>query len=246
MDQVGLCNLALGSVGAKTTISSLTESSAAARQCLLQYDAAAEAVLQAAHWNFARAQVTLSLLKDGTATPSQNVPQPWVYEYAYPSDCVAARYVMPLFATDGSSVPGVAAMPYYQGPPRVPFLISSDLDSQGNRNKVILTNQPSAVLVYTTRIDDVSLFDGQFVLALAAYLGARVAIPLTGDKNMAKMAFDQADRTCRTAQASNGNEGLTVVDSTPDWISARGYSADWGNPPGSLYILPPVNLSMVS
>lgn len=246
MDQIGACNLALGSIGAKTTISSLTENSAAARQCLLQYAASLEAVLQAAHWNFARAQVTLALLKDGTVTPSQNVPQPWQYEYAYPSDCVAARYLMPLFTSDGQTVPGTPGLPCYQGPPRVPFLISSDLDSQGNRNKVILTSQPDAVLVYTTRIEDVSLFDGQFVLAFAAYMGSRMAIPLTGDKAMAKMAFDQADATCRTAQASNGNEGLTVIDTVADWIQARGYTSDWAAQPGSMFILPPTNLSMVS
>lgn len=245
MDKVGICNLALGAVGARTTISSLTESSAAARQCALQYDAALEAVLSAAHWNFARKQTQLALLKDGTLSPPDNVPQPWLYEYAYPADCVQARYMVPMFNNLPASVPGAASMPYYIGAP-VRFIVSSDVDTQGNANKVFLTNQPNAVLVYTTRIEDVTLFDGQFVLALANYLGARMAIPLSGDKKLMQMAYQLADATTKAARASNGNEGLTVDDHIPDWMRVRGYASDWAYPPGSMFVLQPQNLTLIS
>lgn len=245
MDKTGLCNLALGSVGARSTISNLQEGSDASLQCLLQYDMALEAVLQAAHWNFARAQISLALLKDGTKSPPDSVPQPWQYEYAYPADCVQARYVMPLFNSPTPSVPGTAALPYFSGN-AVPFLVSSDLDTNGARNKVILTNQANAVLVYTTRITDVSLFDGAFLVAFANFLGARVCIPLSGDKNMMKGAYALADSTCRAAQASNGNEGLTVTDTVPDWMRVRGYQSDWGYPGQGAFVCAPINLTMVS
>lgn len=245
MDPIGICNMALGSVNARITISNLQENNLAAIQCALQYAPSLEAVLQAAHWNFARAQVSLALLKDGTKSPPDSVPQPWQYEYAYPADCVQARYVMPMFNSPTPSVPGTAALPYFSGN-AVPFLVSSDLDSTGARNKVILCNEANAILVYTTRITDVNLFDGSFVIAFANYLGARVCIPLSGDKSMMKVAYELADSTCRTAQASNGNEGLTVIDNVPDWMRVRGYQSDWGYPGRGPFVCAPINLTMVS
>lgn len=245
-DPVAICNMALGVCGARTTISSLSEGSKAARECKLWYDQALEAVLQATHWNFARKQIALTLLKDATRSPPDAVPQPWLYEYAYPSDCVQGRYIMPMSANMPSSVPGTVSMSQAMGaPPR--FLVSSEVDpNSGQPIKVILTNQPQALLVYTTRITDVNLFDGSFVMALAHYLGAKLCMPLSGDKALGKMAYDIADATTREARASNGNEGLTVADSIPDWIRARGYASDWAYPQGAIAFMSPQNLAMVT
>jgi hypothetical protein len=107
-------------------------------------------VLQAARWNFARAQVVLSLLKDASATPPDSTPSPWIYEYAFPADCIQARYIMPSFSSAPSSVPGTVALPS-AGQAPVRFVISTDLDAGGNRIKVILTNQPQAELPSTPR-----------------------------------------------------------------------------------------------
>lgn len=236
--KVDICNLALASVGTRSTITNLNESSAEARQLKLQYPNAVDAILQAAHWNFARAQKALSLLKDATISPPDNVPAPWCYEYDFPSDCIQARYIMPQY------VNGPAVVSFTIGP-AVPFLVSTDFDISQNRKKVILTNQPQANLVYTARIDDSTLFDGQFVQALAAYLGALVCIPLNGDKTLMKLAWAKADAITKDARASNGNEGLTVNDHVPDWIRVRGYASDWAYPPGSIGYYYPQNLVMV-
>lgn len=244
-DLIGIWNLALSAAGARDTVSSPNEQSKPARECALQYLPALEAVLQAAHWNFARAQVSLALLKDATKSPPDNVPSPWLYEYQVPADCVQARYVMPIVGNQPAVAPGATSMPYYVGPP-VSFLISSDLDAQGNRIKVILTNQAQAVLVYTARITDPSLFDGQFTLALSAYLAHRLTIPLSGDKQLSRDNFQLADSTTKAARASNGNEGLTVIDSIPDWIRVRGYASDWAYPPGSMFIIQPNNLTQIT
>lgn len=244
-DQVTICNLALDSIGARSEIASLTEDSQAARKLSLHWAPAVDAILSAAHWNFARKQAALALLKDGTLSPPDSVPQPWLYEYAPPADSLLSRYIMPTFTSSPASLPGpVAALD--ASTPAVRFIVSSDVDTNGSPVNVILTNQPEALLVYTYRVTNPELFDGQFVVALAAYLGSRVAISLTGDKNMAKMAFDIADRTTREARASNGNEGITVNDVVPDWIRVRGYASDWAYPPGSMYWCAPTNLSFVS
>ncbi len=243
--QVAICNLALDSIGTRSTISSLTEASAEAQACARQYEPALEAVLQAAHWNFARKQIALAVLKDGTVQPSQNVPQPWVYEYAVPSDMLQARFVMPIAVSQNTTFVGTPAV-QYPITPTVRFIVSSDEDQNGNPINVILTNQAQAILCYTYRCTNVNLFDSQFVTAFANYLGSKLAIPLTGDKEKARMAFQLADLTCKAAQASNANEGPDIINNTPDWIAMRGYVIDWGHAQNGQWIFPPQSLAFVS
>lgn len=224
---VEICNLALDAIGSRSTISSLQEPSTEARACARHYGQALRSCLAAAHWNFARKQAAMTLLKDSTKAVPDVVPTPWRFEYAYPSDCIQGRYIMP-------------------ARPPVPFLISLDVDGSNNNVKVILTNQPSAILVYTVLITDTSLFDDQFVTAFYNYLGYRISIPLSGDKAMAKMAFQLAEQITNAAQASNASEGLTVIDDVPDWIRVRGYASDWACQDGASFLLPPQSLLMVA
>jgi hypothetical protein len=245
LSDVQICNLALDSIGTRSTIASLQENSKEARACARQYLPTLEAVLSAAHWNFARKQVALALLKDGTKNPPDAVPQPWVYEYAWPADCVRARFIMPLLQGNPGVVPGSQALPFWMGPP-VRWLVSSDVDAQGNAIKVILTNQGNAQLVYTTLITNTLMFDGQFVRAFANYLGHLLAIPLSGDKTLAKQAFDMANATAIAARATNGNEGITVIDVVPDWMRVRGYISDWAYPPGAFFTQQPQALTQIS
>src|ERR1035437_1329300 len=59
------------------------------QQCLMQ-------LLRGANWDFARATAPLTLLADATGnTPNVGtlVPPVWTYEYAYPVDCVKARFI---------------------------------------------------------------------------------------------------------------------------------------------------------
>ena len=243
--QVAICNLALDAIGTRSTISSLTEGSAEANACSRQYQPALEAVLQAAHWNFARRQIAMSLLKDGTLQPDQGVPVPWVYEYAQPSDMLQARYVMPISVSQSTTFVGTPAT-QYPITPTVRFIVSSDVDTGGNAINVILTNQPQALLCYTYRCTNVNLFDAQFLRAFANYLGYCLAVPLSGDKALAKMAFQIADNTCKAAQASNANEGPDIINNTPDWISTRGWTMDWGHAQNGQFIFPPQSLAFVS
>jgi hypothetical protein len=241
-DPVQICNMALGMCGARTAISSLAENSPAARACALYYDTALGRCLQSARWNFARAQVALSLLKSAVATPTPDVvPPPWIYEYAYPSDAVQVRYLMPLVDNAPSVVPGTVSQPSYIGPV-VPFLISTDLDAGGNRIKVLLTNQEAASAVYTVRVTDSTMYDDQFTTMLANYLGYLISFPLNGDKALRQQCFEIAEKAGKEAEASNGNEGITIIDDVPDWIRVRGYAADWAFPPGTVWYASPLSL----
>ncbi|AIY40188.1 Phage protein [Collimonas arenae] len=242
--QIDICNMAMSVIGTRSSIASMTEGSAESNQISLQYPTAIDAVLRAAHWNFARKQIAMTLLQDGTQ--GQPVPSPWLYEYAVPSDCVLARFVMPTIqAAVPSSTPGIPSQVTAMNQP-VRFVLSTDLDPTGNPINVILTNQPQATLVYTFRNLNPAMYDARFVEALAAFLGAKICIPLTGDKAMMKMALAMAQQYTMDAQASNGNEGLTVIDHAPDWIRVRGYASDYAYPDGGLFIYGPQALTLLS
>lgn len=244
--QVAIANLALDAIGTRSSIASISEPSREARAISLHYAPALDAVLRSAHWNFARTQIVLALLNDATLSPPQKVPQPWLYEYAYPADCVLFRYIMPQYGNLPSQGPNVgSAIPFFLGAP-VRFLISSDLDSNGNQIKVILTNQPQAIGIYTARVSNTELFDPDFVQAFSNYLAAKICIGVNGDKAMAKMALDLAQNTSIRAQRTNGNEGLTIIDQLPEWIRVRGYASDWAYPPGSMFEARPQNLTMIT
>lgn len=243
--QVQIANMALDVVGTRSTIASLTEGSNEANAIGRHWDNAVDAMLRAAHWNFARKQIPLTLLQD--ATNGGVVPSPWLYEYAYPSDCVLMRQLMPMIQTQelepsvgATSVAGVAAY----GPP-VKFLIATDTDINGNPINVLLTNQPQAIGIYTFRNTNTSMWDALYVQGFAAYLGARVCMTLTGDKNTQRMALSEAQQYANDAQRMNGNEGLTVIDSTPDWMRVRGYASDWSWPDGGMYTYGPQALTLI-
>lgn len=243
--QVQIANMALDVVGTRSTIASLTEGSNEANAIGRHWDNAVDAMLRAAHWNFARKQIPLTLLQD--ATNGGVVPSPWLYEYAYPSDCVLMRQLMPMIQTQelepsigATSVAGVAAY----GPP-VKFLIATDTDINGNPITVLLTNQQQAIGIYTFRNTNTSMWDALYVQGFAAYLGARVCMTLTGDKNTQRMALSEAQQYANDAQRMNGNEGLTVIDSTPDWMRVRGYASDWSWPDGGMYTYGPQALTLI-
>lgn len=105
--------------------------------------------------------------------------------------------------------------------------------------RVILTNQEFATLVYCQDISDPNVFDDLFQDAFAGVLGGAICMALTGDKRMADLVIKMANFAIEKARAVDGNEGLTINDTTPDWIRIRGvdfptaYSGpylgyDWG------------------
>src|SRR5262245_37560507 len=101
---IDVCNLALLAIGSQSQISSISPSdgSSEADACAVLYQEKIDALHRAAHWNCARFQAPLTLLKAQTGTtanPTGSLPQPpipWLYEYAYPVDCLAARFIVPL------------------------------------------------------------------------------------------------------------------------------------------------------
>jgi hypothetical protein len=242
-----IANRSLSSIGTRSQIASLTEDSNEARSCKLLLEPLRDELLRMAPWNCAMNFTNLSLICSAPGTPEnptagastwqKGIPAPpWSYEYAYPSDCLRPIYVVPQFTTGFTSgVPITTAVTggapaFWNGPP-VRFKVAIDQigpkgipDPQGADQRVILTNQEQAILAYIKRVTDPNVWDDQFQQALVAALAGRLVISLTGDKGLAQLKMSEANQYISMARVSDGNEGLTVNDITPDWIRTRGIS----------------------
>jgi len=109
--------------------------------------------------------------------------------------------------------------------------------------RVILTNQEFAILNYVKDVPDINVFDDQFYVAFSKILGGALVMALTGDKQLANLSIAMGNEKIKEARKTDGNEGLTINDVTPDWIRIRGiyftenYSGPygWGYDWGSLW-----------
>lgn len=88
--------------------------------------------------------------------------------------------------------------------------------------RVILCNQEFATLAYVTDVTDPNILDDAFQEAFASVLGGKLCMALTGDKQLANMAIKLANELVNEARSKDGSEGLTINDTTPDWIRTRG------------------------
>lgn len=234
MDDVAIANMALSAIGTRSTIASLSEDSPEAATCQLWYQQCRDGLLRAFPWNWARRQVVLALYKSAAGTlenPQGTLPEParpWRYEYSWPSDCLAALYILPVqHRGDGAIAPPLTTGPVTtvqdNRTPPIKFLVAGDRDSDGNALKVILTNQPIAQLVYTGKITDANIWDANFVDGLIGRLAQRISIALTGDKALTQLAIAAGQAAEGRAEAENGEEGISVNVWTPDWLEARGF-----------------------
>lgn len=234
--EVDVANMALDSIGARYSITSLTPPQPAPNAVLVarHYQPKMDALHRAAHWNFARKQAPLTLLKAAKGTPENpdgtklpRPPYPWQYEYEYPADCLLARNLLacPMNPT-GSDMPILAAggyaTPLWPYTPGYKFVVGVDTDADGNQIKVILTDLEFAQLVYTARIKNPDLWDSQFLLAATAFLGAWLVNPTSGDGALLKGQIEIVSSILTQARVSDGNEGATSTDYVPDWMAVRG------------------------
>lgn len=195
-------------------------------------------LLRAASWDFARAQVTLTVFKQALVNgvvSSNPPPQPWLFSYVWPSDCLKARFVLPTIQIPPPGVPLTTnPSPIARVPPvptGIPFVIGTDLIASGNTTspvKVILTNLPLAQLIYTRDLSQLpDQWDSLFLSATTALLGAYFINALARNKAQYDDAVSMSKSLLDQARIANGNEGIGSVDHRPDWISARSSGSYW-------------------
>jgi hypothetical protein len=236
-----LANRALSSISARSTITSLEDDdSPTAKVCRTWFDTTRDELLRAAPWSCGTKTDRLTLKKAAPGTPENadstettwnpaTMPAtPWLYQYAYPADCLFVRWV----AFDSAYLTGYnpfsVSMPLRtaisMNAPYVKFEVALGTDTSENEMRVINTNAQSAVCKYVRRVENPDLWDAAFQGAFVAALAANIAFAISGKTELSKIARQQAMASVTNARARDGNEGLTVNTHTPDWIKKRGYA----------------------
>jgi hypothetical protein len=221
---VDICNRALSEIGARVLVTSMSENTPQGKQCLLQYAPMRKQVLRAAPWGFARKTIALTRLGLLTDDPPAS-PYPWLAKFAYPDDCLKVHYIL---ATPTPSIPD--GVPNVSNALYVPwcaprrdwrYLPAYD-DSTDTPAKVILTNIPDVLGIYTADIENPDLWDDLFQNALVMALANKLVLPLTGNVAMKNSYAQLCEQALTQARVVDGNEAIPNSDSVPDWISARG------------------------
>lgn len=231
-NQVDMSNRALAAAGAREQITSFTESSVSSINCNLLFQPTFEQLARAAHWNCLRYQSGLTLLKAAQGTPENQTgsvlpipPQPWLYEYLLPSDCLMVRFLLPTFAQQTSSVPifptASALAPTLLPRQEIPFSVGTD-KVNGSLTKVILTNLSMAQIVYTQNNPNPDFWDSQFQAGYSASLAAFLIPPLNLNMSLLSMQIKLANQIIEEARSADGNEGVVSQNREASWIVARG------------------------
>ena len=232
-----LVNRALLSIGARTLVSNISEQTTAANAAAILYTPTFESLARSANWNCLRTQASLTLLQAAPGTPENPngttlpyAPQPWLYAYEYPGDCLQIRYIMPNYnITVSTSVtvppPSTSSIPSPVCVPTdsigFPFVVSYGKDANGNPTTLVLTNVENAIAVYTVNQPNPQIWDSEFQSAFVALLGAALVPALAMNMALMDRQVKLAEGYIARARIRDGDEGFTKQDHTPDWFRAR-------------------------
>lgn len=160
MTSTDICNMALSMIG-QGRIHDLEEESEQARQCKVYYDHIRKTLLSNFTWGFAHRFKRLVKV-EGT------FPK-WEYAYAYPENCLAVHMV------------------YDQSEDQIKDDVYTEYDTASidDGRKIILCDFPHAVCDYTANVTNADMFPTVFVTALAQFIAASLAIPLSGSATLA-------------------------------------------------------------
>lgn len=161
MNNIEICNLALGRIGVEE-INRMDEASQAARICTRYFDFTRQNVLRRFPWTFATKRVQLAQL-------AETAPD-FKYVYQYPSDALIVRLMY------NEHFVGLPKDNHYRL-----------LNGEGGRK--IYCDIPKAWIEYTADVKDSELFDAQFVEAFSWKLAAEMAFALTGNMNLTTNAI---------------------------------------------------------
>lgn len=276
-----IVNEALDLIGCsdKQLLGDLSDGTPIAECARRNYGQGLRELLRVAHWNFARRMDSLTLLGDATGQTSNVstvVESPWTYAYAWPTDAVAARWMPCLTPQDTTNPPQTTGSSILAPVPFMPgrFLVSSSSDypiesgvlpwdqlpALGNTEgvgpvyrRIILTDIPNALFVYTRLVTVIEEWDPMFRNAMDAMM-ALALIPVAISEPKLRMAaraemMALARNAIADARVANGNDAgyPQSTDHQPSWITARSGGANtWALAGGGLsgYTYAPWDASM--
>jgi hypothetical protein len=251
-----VANQALDAAGVEHTLGDLQEGTRVAQVTLRAYGQCLRQLLRAANWDFARKTSDMVLLADATgqsANVGSMVPTPWIYEYAYPIDCMKVRLIPwnygqdPGIPTDNIQIPATIPLTTATGQPPLTgqrlrparFVVATDPnyppdpgqitwvvqgESPAGRT-VILTNVKNAKVIYTALMIYPSVWDSLFREAMVAYLASQIALPLAKMSIVGPKAALQL-RKENIELAKMKIKEARVVDGN-EGISSSDLSVDW-------------------
>lgn len=94
--------------------------------------------------------------------------------------------------------------------------------------RVILTNQEFATLMYVKQVTDPNVMDTLFQTAWINLIASGMVMALQGNRGLANDLLREVNFAIEQARAIDGNEGLTVNDVTSDWLRIRGVAYNDG------------------
>lgn len=147
-----VCNMALGYIGERQTIQSLTEDTPPAIACATFYDETVRECLSMHWWRFATKRAVLAL--------STEERDEWGFAYVLPTDCL-----QPQFLWSGVRNPTRSQ--------QIPF--TTELNDAGT-GQLLLTDLAEATLVYTKLVENPAQWSPNFGKAVAWALAIELAL----------------------------------------------------------------------
>ena len=191
LDEVAICNIAIGMCGSTDFIQSLTDTdSVSARRCNQFFTPAVEAVLRKHDWNCA---TNISLLAENSTAPIFKYDN----SFALPVDCVR---VIQVYGDDAGY---------------------SSYDRWEIRGRDIHTDLDTVYLQYVQMPDDYKELDILLSGAIAGELAQMLASGLVKDPDALSLVFQLSQRKANEAKAIDSLENKYIDVEASIWNDAR-------------------------
>lgn len=195
---VDIANIALTLLGAEP-INAITDDTVAARTISLHYGPARDAELMSHNWRFSVKRVSMAALADAPIGPD------YTLRYQLPDDFLSVVRV-------GDFWPGQDRSDYRQ-------TATAEYSIEGQE---ILTNYSSPLrMIYNALIEDSTLFDPAFVLALASRVAEQSCEKITGSDSKRKTAQQAYDKAISNAIQSNALLNAPEFAGDNSWVMSR-------------------------
>lgn len=179
LNQTQVVNEALSQIATQDRITAIGDGSPAANAAAVVYNPTVQILLRELDPDFARFTDTL------VAAPG-TPPYPWLYQFAYPANCLRLRQVRPVNydVFDPQPIRANVAV----------ATVSAVL------TKVIFTNQIAALGVYTTSAVTEENWDSAFADAVVRRLANPLAMAVAGRPDFAREILAQSAQVAATAE----------------------------------------------
>lgn len=211
VDVVDIMNQSLRAGGIPKRISDFYEGSEQAKVAVELFSQCRDELIDGHDWAFTRRVLTLTLLKGPPPANGYNFIQPWssiypqpgfLYEYAYPDDCIDLRAII----SQPGPMPDMDPLPALWRVDNDPTpVVSGDPPAaSGPQAKVILTNTTDAIAVYRAQVTDPNLWEPGYIEALVESLGKKFAIAFGANADTVKMSAGEAAITAQSGASERG------------------------------------------